>query len=139
MENKETYFEVGMIVYSSSEGRGIVKEIIVAWEYPVVVVFDNGSLVCYTYDGRVTFKQCITLSQNPIEPIVNEPIKQFKKGDLVWVKDKKDLNYLCCIFFDINPDKDSSCKYGVFRTQINYSKDEVYYWEVCVPYNERPF
>lgn len=81
----QTYFEVGQTVYSPTWGEGIVKEISNSLSYPIVVDFSNQTIrVSFTLEGRRLKDEEITLSQNPIPPIINTPIIKFEEGELVF-------------------------------------------------------
>lgn len=71
-QEKETYFEVGDTVYSQSFGKGIVKDVSKS-NYPIFVEFELNISACYTNEGKLWNDENISLSQNPLPPIVNTP------------------------------------------------------------------
>lgn len=90
------YFTVGMTVYSYN-GKGNVIEISKGSEYPVRVLFSNGDYKNYTSEGRyLTTDEYISLSQNPIVPIVNQPIEveEFEIDEIVEVSNNNESWYL---------------------------------------------
>lgn len=94
-ENKlPTYFRIGDKVKSLFFGEGKVVGVISDNPFPstIVVIFDNDPNVrrSYTYDGCYTTQEPPTLFQAHLvlpELPKNEPILEFKEGELVWVKD----------------------------------------------------
>lgn len=81
----ETYFEVGQTVYCSVYGKGTVKRITTSI-YPIDVYFESQKgIQSYTWEGKYKLNaNCISLSQNPIPPIINTPLIKFKEGELVF-------------------------------------------------------
>lgn len=78
------YFKEGQTVYHHEFGEGIVTQITNEIDYPVIVKFKDGNEVSFSFDGRL-YRDClISLSQNPIPPIVNVPFEdELKVGDYV--------------------------------------------------------
>lgn len=80
------YFEIGQTVYHQGLGEGKVKHYYSQGVCPVIVEFNRLVVCTFTEDGKMFIDGPITLSQNPIPPIVNTPINEFKQGELVWCK-----------------------------------------------------
>jgi hypothetical protein len=81
------YFKVGQTVYST-QGKGIVENIIDNKLYPVIVRWGNGNRDGYTNDGRFSINDLEpSLFQNPVITQPNIPLCEFKQGDLVLVSD----------------------------------------------------
>lgn len=83
----ETYFEVGQTVYCSVYGKGTVKRITTSI-YPIDVYFESQKgIQSYTWEGKYKLNaNCISLSQNPIPPIINTPFIKFEEGELVFAR-----------------------------------------------------
>lgn len=79
----QKFFKAGQTVYHYSYGKGVVKIIQDGLDYPVFVDFEDGLTETFTFDGRSITGMGISLSQKPIEPIVNTPINVFEIGDYV--------------------------------------------------------
>lgn len=80
------YFELKMTVYSLTFGEGkVIKISDIDESYPIAVKFikpiegENG-IEFYTLDGRYRKSGGIDLSKTPLQPIVNEPIKEKVMG-----------------------------------------------------------
>ena len=100
MEN--TYFKLGQTVYCALFGEGKIVKISNDDCYPLNIRFlSKDSDIKYTIDGRWLTSSLVTLSQNPIEPIINIPIIEFKKGDLVLVSDNQ-KNWYIRFFIEID-------------------------------------
>lgn len=83
---QKRYFEEGQTVYSQSFGKGIVVGIDENTNmYPVIVKFysDNDDSRTFTHDGRFHVSAHVTLSQTPVTEVINTPITEFEKGDIV--------------------------------------------------------
>lgn len=84
---QKRYFKKDQIVYTHSFGTGIVTSIDEDSnnEYPVTVKFynDDDSSRTFTHDGRFAISEHVTLSQTPLTEVINTPISEFKKGDIV--------------------------------------------------------
>lgn len=73
MEKK--YFKVGQTVYNQKYGMGVVNHYTSEDSYPVKVRFASPhDSISFTDDGRQYKADPISLSQNPIPEIINEPI-----------------------------------------------------------------
>lgn len=85
----QEYFYVGQTVYSplfhNKEGKGIVVDINMSWNYPVKCKYDE-SEVYFLLDGRCLDKHnFVSLFQEPIQFPVNKPIETFEEGEIVEV------------------------------------------------------
>jgi hypothetical protein len=80
------YFEVGQTVYHQGLGEGLVVDYYRTGVCPIIVEFKRRVICTFTEDGKMFIEGPVTLSQNPIPPIVNTFINEFKQGELVWVK-----------------------------------------------------
>ena len=128
----EKYFKVGQTVYCAFYGEGVVKSINPDKRYPLEVQF-FGENQYYTLDGRVYSNAEITLSQNPIPRIVNVPLveeEEFKKGDIVFVRDTMDSDWKVSFFVRHEPQK-NGYQYGV-SGELN---GLLTYWMYCTKKN----
>jgi hypothetical protein len=77
-QEEHEYFYVGQAVWCSINGECVVVEVDYSKPvFPITVkIKSTGGHFNYTKDGRVYKNSIITLSQNPIPPIVNAPIKK---------------------------------------------------------------
>lgn len=109
-EKQPRYFYEGQTVYSANFGKGVVVSTGVDWQsYPVTVRFLDGKLREFTYDGRAYKGHEITLSQNPIPEIINQPLPEIpdlKEGDVVvcWDDDKESA--IIGIFKSFSPNEE---------------------------------
>lgn len=85
---KDTFFEVGQIVYCAIYGKGLVVRVTPDGEskHPISVKFEKEGIGTrsYTYDGKYNSDGRITLCQTPIPEIVNKPIVKLEIGELCW-------------------------------------------------------
>lgn len=80
----QKFFKVGQTVYHHSYGKGVVKIIQDGLDYPVFVDFEDGLTETFTFDGKSITGMGVSLSQKPIEPIVNLPLEEeLKIGDYI--------------------------------------------------------
>lgn len=70
------YFEINQTVYCAIYGEGKVTSIEEDEVFSIQVTFKDGYNY-YTLDGKYQLEANVTLSQNPIEPIVNKPLPEF--------------------------------------------------------------
>ncbi len=78
------YFKVGQTVYHHEYGEGVVISITNDEDFPIIVKFKDGCKDSSTSIGQLYDKCSISLSQKPIEPIVNVPLEEeLKIGDYV--------------------------------------------------------
>ena len=86
------YFRVGQTVYDAAFGKGVVlKTEGINDVYPIEVCFDEilNDKKYYTHVGKYTVDaRYPSLYQNPIVTMSNEPIVEFERGELVWVRDR---------------------------------------------------
>lgn len=132
---KEIYFQVGDKVTCLLYGKGIVvnpKE--KHGSYCLKVKFQDEIVKSYTYDGRYLLNQkpCLFQGHIDINLPTNKPIYQFKKGDLVWVKSRRASTWECRFF--------SHMENGLYNCFVSQAKEgDITDWELCLPYNKRPF
>ena len=127
-----TYFKEGQTVYTHRYGKGVVEKILHGASYCVIVLFESFRSQ-YTFDGREAAGDEITLSQTPLEPIVNKPIIVLKKGDLVWGRDRHtDIGWVAGIL-KAQTDKDFICSYPGADSLVTFHCD------ICVPFEPIPF
>lgn len=86
-------FKIGQSVECLIAGKGIVKKADkenYGLDYPVHVVFQNGNILTYTIDGRMSENANISLTTGTwkVEEILPEP--EFQEGQPVWVRDADD-------------------------------------------------
>ena len=82
------YYYVGQKVSHQEYGNGVVNEINNNCIRQIIVLFDSGRERPFTLDGKTsTLGEFPSLSQQPHIPLKLEEIVNFEKGELVWVKD----------------------------------------------------
>lgn len=129
-----TYFEVGQTVYSHlfPNGEGTVVEIGESLHPVMVQVHTTEERIPFTHDGRNFLIEGITLSSTPLTPIQNEPIREFKQGDLVWVRDLEHEAWQARYFCEE--------KGEVFYVFIKQNKSgKTARFNYCVPFHPIPF
>lgn len=96
------YFEEGQTVYHYEYGQGVVTKISNCKYYPIVVQFEKDTIT-FTEDGGRFVDGEVTLSQNPIQRIVNVPLEDtyvpFTFEDIEsikakWIKHKRDSSHI---------------------------------------------
>lgn len=133
---KEIYFQKDQIVYHQIYGQGVVEDILVG-DCPILVKFKDNSY-SFTHDGRWLPWQPISLSQTPIEPIVNKPlqISEFEEGELVWVR-LDDLSEWHARYFSHQDFNREIYQFYCFCDQ--QKSGELFSFQYCVKFDQRPF
>lgn len=91
------YFYKNQVVYEARWGKGVVIDTNNdSQHFPIRVKFENSiETKTFTKDGRYGKDDYITLSQNPIPPVVNVPFLDFKVGDIVRLPiETNPINYI---------------------------------------------
>lgn len=114
-EKQPRYFYVGQTVYHYRFGKGVVVTLNNEGKYPIKVLFEKTGQYTFTTDGRFDVTDpIVSLSQNPIPEIINQPLPEMpdlKEGDVVlyWLNDKKDDGgigiFVKYVYGDENPFK----------------------------------
>jgi len=129
------YFKVDQTVYSPLYGEGIVIAIDYPGDWPIKVKFhgigpENGDENAYTIDGKENDTDPYpALSQKPIVYIENKPL--LEKGQMVWVKDNHEKGWICAEYLEPVGNRHRTCRFGDPKDQL--------VWDICLPFEPRPF
>ena len=96
----DSIFKVGDKVFDHNYGWGIVTEINIDSEHPIIVLFNEFRDI-YTFDGRFcgTLKPTLSFTEYKIEGFSQESPRLLpNKGDIVWVRDSDDSQWLITHF-----------------------------------------
>lgn len=122
----ETIFKKGDKVFDIRYGWGVVTFVnILAVDWPIEVLFDGEEELTddYTFDGRafINYPPTLSFTEYTLEGFSQErPEELPKKGDICWVRDDDDDDWVISHFMDYKLDK--TFPYGTSIDMTNGSR-----------------